>query len=287
MQKQKRTTLAQYKDVHSDVVMVTPDLAEEWLSANDNYRNFVNANLQKLKSDLIAGLWSPTPDAIAFDKSGKLFNGQHRLRAIVESGIPAICLVTYKWPTDSNMNPSIDSGAKRNVSTHLSRCGFANASTIASIARTLDKLRRGVSPNFGGNCSDAMVSIIFENSHELERIAGVARRVKDFAASATGAWLWLAEKEGRETEAAYCVDVLSGDVEETSRHPFVQAKSWVLKERAKLRQGRIPNEQQLRVIFSAWEKVKSGVRVSRLVPLKDLSIIKEDEKRNEALQSLY
>lgn len=86
---------------HAEVRNVTPALAEAWMKCNTRNRNLSQAHVETIKADLESGNWLLTPDAIAFDDHGVLINGQHRLQAIIESGISAPCIVATGLSHDS------------------------------------------------------------------------------------------------------------------------------------------------------------------------------------------
>lgn len=70
-------------------VKVTPELAMKWLESNDNNRNVRDAHVLKLAADMKAGKWKGrNGEAIRFDSNGRLVDGQHRLWACVEAGVP-------------------------------------------------------------------------------------------------------------------------------------------------------------------------------------------------------
>lgn len=80
------------------VVEVTPQLAEEWLALNTNNRTFRKKQIAYLSQSLSSegGIFST--DCIAFRDDGTVLNGQHRLKAIVETGISIPCLVLWGLP---------------------------------------------------------------------------------------------------------------------------------------------------------------------------------------------
>jgi hypothetical protein len=75
---------------------ITPAMAEEWLSKKwDRQRPFREGHVQRLMSDLLSGKFHYGPQAIAFDKRGRLVDGQHRLEAARRSGQGFHSLVAY------------------------------------------------------------------------------------------------------------------------------------------------------------------------------------------------
>lgn len=71
----------------AEIVVVTPDLAQEWLARNLNNRNVVPSRVAAYAAQMSAGSWKLTHQGIAFDEHGNLVDGQHRLRAVVQSGV--------------------------------------------------------------------------------------------------------------------------------------------------------------------------------------------------------
>ena len=94
---------------------VTPEKAAFMLTSNvDNYRNRLNRkHINNLKNELMLGEWKATTQGIGFDTNGVLVDGQHRLTAIVESGVTAQLLVCYNLQPDSKLK--VDVGKKRSM----------------------------------------------------------------------------------------------------------------------------------------------------------------------------
>ena len=95
----------------AELVNVTPALAEQWLSGNSVNRKIREAAVNQYASDMIAGRWSVTNDAICFSPDGLLLNGQHRLRAVTTSGETVAMLVMRNVPDEAMGH--MDAGVKR------------------------------------------------------------------------------------------------------------------------------------------------------------------------------
>ena len=66
---------------------VTPTKAAHYLKRNvDNYRKISKAKVSLYAEEMKAGKWQLNGEAIQFDESGKLKNGQHRLAAVLMAG---------------------------------------------------------------------------------------------------------------------------------------------------------------------------------------------------------
>ena len=68
---------------------VTPELAAHYLKRNvDNYRKISKAKANLYAEEMKAGKWQLNGEAIVFDSTGRLKNGQHRLAAILIAKVP-------------------------------------------------------------------------------------------------------------------------------------------------------------------------------------------------------
>lgn len=82
-------------------VMVTPAMAEQWLECNRSNRKLRAAWVSQLAGMITRGEWQHTHQGIALDKDGNLLDGQHRLSAIVLSGIAVQMQVTTGMGADT------------------------------------------------------------------------------------------------------------------------------------------------------------------------------------------
>ena len=69
------------------VVKVTPEIAARWLKNNGKNRSLSIAHVKRLAASMAAGRWSLNGQTISFDDQGRLLDGQHRLSAVVMSGV--------------------------------------------------------------------------------------------------------------------------------------------------------------------------------------------------------
>jgi hypothetical protein len=78
---------------------IGPSIAAKYLEHNDSNRVIRRGHILQLAEQMSKGLWMPTDQGIGFDWDGVLTNGQHRLLAIIESG------VTIQIMVARNLNP--------------------------------------------------------------------------------------------------------------------------------------------------------------------------------------
>lgn len=103
-------------------VLITKDIAEEYLSHNTHNRVVKKNIVQKYANDIQRGKWQEVPECVSFYEDGTLRDGQHRLLAIVRSGKPVLMWVCFDVPNNSNI---CDIGVKRSFVDILAIRGIA------------------------------------------------------------------------------------------------------------------------------------------------------------------
>jgi hypothetical protein len=115
----------------SHIVLVTPELAEEWLlERNTNNRPMQRAAINRYAIEMQAGRWDPDAGSIKFARTGELIDGQNRLAACIKAGVPIPVEVKTGLSLDTKRR--IDIGVKRSVAHVFTMERVAYASTIAA-----------------------------------------------------------------------------------------------------------------------------------------------------------
>jgi hypothetical protein len=118
------------------IVQMTPAWAEELLRANTDNRNLRRKSVvAQYAGAMCRGEWVLSNDAITVREDGVLGNGQHRLHAVVQSGITISVILIEGLPVSTQ--DVIDTGAKRTAADLLSRRGEPHASVLAAVLRQL------------------------------------------------------------------------------------------------------------------------------------------------------
>jgi hypothetical protein len=172
------------------IEQITPAAAAALLGLNQGNRAIRRARVEQSAREMADGRWQTTYEAIAVTTDGRLLNGQHRLLAIVRSGVTVPMAIARD--VDPEMYRVIDSGLVRQAADRL---GVKGARTKAAIARMYDAYLRvmgGAGWNVIRDLSDAQVIDVVEyiGTEAITNAAEVSRRI--YAAtgapeSATGA----------------------------------------------------------------------------------------------------
>jgi hypothetical protein len=98
-------------------MMVTRKLAEQFLRKNDNNRSFRDSYCEEWCGIIRRGAFQMTHQGIAIATDGTLLDGQHRLHAIVRTGIS--CQMVVATDCDKELYELIDRGRTRTTADAL------------------------------------------------------------------------------------------------------------------------------------------------------------------------
>lgn len=113
-----------------NVLKIDPEKAAEFLARNRKNRALRWRHVRSLASDMSTGNWKLNGETIKFAADGTLLDGQHRLAAVVESGVAVeMLVVTGLSGLDQE---TMDTGAKRTLSDVLALRGEENSSHLAA-----------------------------------------------------------------------------------------------------------------------------------------------------------
>jgi hypothetical protein len=95
----------------SELQELTPEMAAEFLKNNTHNRPVRPSHVKFLSRQMKAGEWVFNGATIVFDKDGQVLDGQHRLLAIVDSGVT--CLTWVIKGVDPDAFATIDTNITR------------------------------------------------------------------------------------------------------------------------------------------------------------------------------
>lgn len=103
--------------ISSNIEKITPEMAARYLESNRVNRSFRHVRAETLARAMTRGEWALNGDAIRFYENGDLADGQHRLSAIVETGVTIESFVIRGLKSDTSA--TIDKGAPRTTADNL------------------------------------------------------------------------------------------------------------------------------------------------------------------------
>lgn len=167
--------------IETRLVDVTPQLAEEWLEKNEINRKLDTKRVRMYASAMRLGAWRVSNDDICMDPTGMLLNGQHRLHAVVQSGLTVPMFVKFNMPTETI--GTMDRGKTRNYADHLRWRGEQSVALLGAALRLSLQLHLGIAD--GGTRGDADHDAFLDKHPEIRDSVRLADRIKSYIVAAT------------------------------------------------------------------------------------------------------
>lgn len=136
----------QHLKLRAQWVDISPEKAGRWLENNRRNRPVSKDVVDAYARDMIARQWVPTHQGIAFNDKDELIDGQHRLQAIVKSGVTVRMMVTFGLPSviagrEMTTMDCVDRGRPRSVADQLKiQHGMRDGGVLASMCAALASL---------------------------------------------------------------------------------------------------------------------------------------------------
>ena len=118
-------------------MLITPEKAEMLLKKNLKNRRISWKHVKRLSSVMESGKWENlNGDSIKISASGVLLDGQHRLLAVVTSGVSIAVLVVTEIQSERAFE-TLDRGKPRSINDTLINDGVKNTVKVGAAARRL------------------------------------------------------------------------------------------------------------------------------------------------------
>lgn len=204
---------------------VTPQLAEEILANNwEHNRGMRRHRVPRIEHDMRCNKWLKTGDPIRVDKFGTLIDGQHRLQAIVNTGITVEMAITIVGKDDY---VAIDQSMPRRSSDVLRAEGVTNPLLASAVAMAM--VRRGRDGSASGTWSHARISEYYRrNSDAIEWTIQMFGMSIYRRADMLGAVVLCVGQYGRGVMTRFCQSLVDNQFMGKSDPPNVLAR-WSMK----------------------------------------------------------
>ena len=165
------------KKVIAQLVEVNPDMAADMLEHNTMNRNISQLNVKRYAQAMQSGEWEQNGQTISVAEDGTILDGQHRLWAIIESGMTITFLIVYNVRKEAIA--TIDSGITRTFRHLLQIKGSKHAATAASLTKFAWIYDNFDSELNTGSCKIALRNPVLEvyydeNRNLIEQAAAMA-----------------------------------------------------------------------------------------------------------------
>jgi hypothetical protein len=113
--------------------VVTPEMAQMLLDRNWENRLIRKSVVNSYAQAMLRGEWSLNGEYIIISSNGVLNDGQHRLMAVIENGLPVV--MGLQFGVERNSRTTLNTGFKRTLADHLTMQGQGNAHLLSATVR--------------------------------------------------------------------------------------------------------------------------------------------------------
>lgn len=257
------------KDVKVKKVLITPQMAQEFLAKNTRNRPHNQRKVEEYVKMMKDNEWHLQTDAIGFDTNDKLINGQHRMMAVTQYGKPIEFLVATGLEPDSfNF---IDTGKNRSSGDVLGANGFVAGAHKSAIIRFVIGYKKGNIQNEKSSKRDLGLNNqdILDYAHryrnELEEAYKVstdaAKSFKGLKGQAIGGMYWILSKIDRNRALVFFGALGTGTML-THDDPIYILRQRLMDDLAAKK--KFPLKDKLAWLIMAWNHSKKGSKIKQL-----------------------
>jgi len=242
--------------------LITPEQAKIMLASNiENNRCVRSATVAQYANDMLNGEWEYNGETIKFGEDGDLLDGQHRLLAIIRSGI------SIKIDIVRNLKKTafktIDRGRSRSIGDIFRTEGEQHYAQLAAAINWLARWKnRNPIPKARGGASmsanDAMVLLeehpnIRDSVHYVTRRQGMLKNL--CAPSVVSFACYLFSEKSRKDAELFVYRLCNGN-DLSMNHPILVTRHRMIN----MKNARMifPDYEYLALLILAWNNVRRG-----------------------------
>jgi hypothetical protein len=247
----------------TEVTLVTPLVAEQWLNTNKQNRRLRPSLVAQYAQAMEAGEWKVNGEAIVFGASGRLLDGQHRLSACMHTGKPFASVVVRG--VDDTAFDTIDQGLKRQPGDIIDiRYGGAKYPNVTAHAARLlagyesNKLERSIS-----RVTPVQMLAMVEKYPEVIEAGNVGHRVHRLLPAGVAAFMYTLMVRIDRKDADVFFEHLRSGQNLSEDDPVLRYRNRLIDDRWD-KTHHIANVEKIRAGFNAWNMMRGGLKTHRL-----------------------
>lgn len=233
-------------------INLTPEIASVLLERNPDNRNITSTKLEELMRDIGGGRWVFNGEPVIVSRDGLLNDGQHRCRAVVETGRSIQTMISFGFDRESRM--TLDQGSVRTAGNYLSMSGVPDGNNIAAVCVLIWQYKElGRISSSGAERPTKSQSLLLAQSYSdiIDSLHFCAKTNGVASKSLLAFCHWaIARKSDRGLVDAFFTKLIEGSSLEP-RDPILYVRNRLLSHRL------TPNEKVF-LIFRAWNAWRLG-----------------------------
>jgi hypothetical protein len=251
---------------------ITPARAAEYLKGNAAGRSLNQSAVDMYARDMAAGRWRLTHQGIALDQNGVMIDGQHRMAAIVRSGVIVKFWVTRDVEQDAF--GSIDTGRGRSMADRFHIAGHSkHATQLAAVCRKATLWQAGYPWSRKYHPTRDEIAKTLEDHPNLANAAQYAHAWpgrRTLAPALAGFCWWLFSSIDQD-DAVYFMDALRSGESLEKGDPILALRERLLSDRGTATASRASyavgfqrQEVHLALTIIAWNHYRKRNRISKM-----------------------
>lgn len=231
-------------------------------------RGLSESRVDRYAAVMAAGNWALNGEALMFDVAGRRLNGQHRLRAVVKSGVTIRTLVVWNLPTE--VFRTHDQGGQRTLADVLHIEGVSSSSLVTATCGWIGRYHAGqmagrASPFAGGGqeLSDWFAARREKLALSVQWAAGVTHGKVPFKLLPTSAlaalhYLTVNSTVDHEATARFWESLTQGVGLEAGSN-VLTLRNTLANYLTRAKSGRTPDYIKLALVVKAYNRTLEGV----------------------------
>lgn len=127
--------------------LITPDIAAQLLERNTENRKPKRRSIAQYARDMADGQWNPDASDLKISRDGTLIDGQNRLMACIEAGVPFPTLL--RTGLDKEARDHVDQGVRRTGGDTFRMMGLVDPNNISAAINARERYERTIR-EYGG-----------------------------------------------------------------------------------------------------------------------------------------
>lgn len=253
-------------DASAAIEVIGPTEAKEYLDRNMNNRPLKEGVVSKYVEDIQEGRFDFNGESIIFSNTGRLLDGQHRLEAVVRTGVELIFVVARGIPDKAF--DTIDLGKNRSVGDIMNILGNKGGAEIGATARIAMAFESG-SLNIRGSgrkpvTQKQVVNYIYANPYLSEIVDQVKHARGQLTVSPLAAVLFLGNKNRQfNSKVAAFLEAVNTGENLTRGNPVYTLREWAIAQRGTSK-GHVYRDLAFPIIARVWSDYMKGKELSSI-----------------------
>lgn len=257
-------TVAEAATITVAVEIIGPQTAQEILSGNVHNRHVRGTRVKAYARAMIQHEWALNGETIKISESGKVLDGQHRLLAVVESGVPLETVVIRGLRDEAQ--ETIDIGDKRSLSDALMLRGEKNANVLAAALVTSFRMENDVMKRTDLWPTNRNLLDYLESNGEIRDSLHLAGRASHnplrFPPSQAVALHYLMEKVSDTETASDFWNSLFDGINLVEGDAVIVLRNFLIRDLAQFRRSSV--NIRIAITVKAWNARREGRSVTQL-----------------------